>query len=89
MAKSNGIGCNSCNNTANAPDSVFIYKMGTHKHVSPLNSLSRRELNPGPMTVPLAFYVRSLLAIWQFVFLKHRRKPRFAGIVTVKVLYMP
>lgn len=46
MAKSNGIGCNSCNNTANAPDSVFIYKMGTHKHV-PIEFVEPPGIEPG------------------------------------------
>ena len=47
------------------------------------------ELNPGPMTEPSVFYVRSLLAIWRF-FCPHRcRRQLMAGISAVKVPESP
>ena len=47
------------------------------------------ESNPGPMTEPSVFYVRSLLAIWRF-FCPHRcRRQLMAGISAVKVPESP
>ena len=52
-------------------------------------SWSCGELNPGPMTEPSVFYVRSLLAIWRF-FCPHRcRRQLMAGISAVKVPESP
>ena len=47
------------------------------------------ELNPGPITEPSVFYVRSLLAVRRF-FCSHRyRRQLMAGISTVKVPCRP
>jgi len=47
------------------------------------------ESNPGPMTEPSVFYVRSLLAVRRF-FCPHRcRRQLMASISTVKVLHRP
>ena len=54
-----------------------------------LCSWSRRELNPGPMTVPSVFYVRSLLARWLSVCPRLCRRRLAAGIVTAKVPEAP
>ena len=54
-----------------------------------LGEWSCGELNPGPMTEPSVFYVRSLLAIWRF-FCPHRcRRQLMAGISAVKVPESP
>ena len=49
----------------------------------------RGELNPGPMTEPTVFYVRSLLAKLA-IFLPHRcRRQLMASISAVKVPMQP
>ena len=53
------------------------------------NSWRCGELNPGPITEPSVFYVRSLLAVRRF-FCSHRyRRQLMAGISTVKVPCRP
>lgn len=44
----------------------FATKNATVRAVAFLRLWSRGELNPGPVTVPSVFYVRSLLAARQF-----------------------
>lgn len=51
---------------ANTKTPLFTGSLGDGVAVALLRLWSRGELNPGPVTVPSVFYVRSLLAVRQF-----------------------
>ena len=64
-------------------------KRATPRGVARFALWSCRELNPGPMTVPSVFYVRSPLALWRF-FCPHLCRGRpMASIPAVKVPQSP
>ena len=70
-------------------DGVGATKKGSGRMPGTLNKWSRGESNPGPMTVPTVFYVRSPLA-FQLLFCLHlyRGQP-VAGLSTVQVPQTP
>ena len=70
-------------------DGVRATKKGSGRMPGTLNKWSRGESNPGPMTVPTVFYVRSPLA-FQLLFCLHlyRGQP-VAGLSTVQVPQTP